>query len=82
MVRCKQKKAAGKRNRAVPHRGNEKNGLGRHDMLRITVDVDAPAGQAIGIKEQIAMDLEKYGDTRVVRVEEIQPRQMEVWDGR
>lgn len=51
-------------------------------MLRITVDVDAPAGQAIGIKEQIAMDLERYGDTRVVLVEEIQPRQMEVWDGR
>lgn len=51
-------------------------------MLRITVDVDAPAGQAIGIKEQIAMDLEKYGDTRVVRVEEIRPQQMEVWDGR
>ena len=24
------------------------------------------------------MDLEKYGDTRVVRVEEIQPRQMDL----
>lgn len=51
-------------------------------MLRITVDVDAPAGQAIGIKEQIAMDLEKYGDTRVVRVEEIQPKQMDLLGGR
>nr|DAG37872.1 MAG TPA: hypothetical protein [Caudoviricetes sp.] len=51
-------------------------------MLRITVDVDAPAGQAIGIKEQIAMDLEKYGDTRVVRVEEIRPRQMDLLGGR
>lgn len=51
-------------------------------MLRITVDVDAPAGQAIGIKEQIAMDLEKYGDTRVVRVEEIRPKQMDLLGGR
>lgn len=50
-------------------------------MLRITVEVDAPAGQAIGIKEQIAMDLEKYGDTRVVRVEEIRPRQMDLLGG-
>ena len=40
-------------------------------MLRITVDVNRPPGQAIGIKEQIALDLEKYGDTRVVSVEEI-----------
>lgn len=39
-------------------------------MLRIVVDVDRPPGQAIGIKEQIAMELEKYGDTRVVSVEE------------
>lgn len=51
-------------------------------MLRITVEVDAPAGQAIGIKEQIAMDLEKYGDTRVVRVEEIRTRQMDLFGGR
>lgn len=45
-------------------------------MLIITVRVDAPMGQAIGIKEQIAMDLEKYGDTRVVSVEEIKPEQI------
>ena len=40
-------------------------------MLKITVLVNRPPGQAIGIKEQIAVDLEKYGDTRVVSVEEI-----------
>ena len=40
-------------------------------MLVITVHVNRPAGQAIGIKEQIAMDLEKYGDTLVVSVEEV-----------
>jgi len=49
-------------------------------MLIITVHVNAPVGQAIGIKEQIAQDLERYGDTRVVSVEVIQPtyRQMQI----
>ena len=45
-------------------------------MLIITVEVDRPAGQAIGIKEQIAMDLERYGDTRVVEIKEVLPEQM------
>ena len=39
-------------------------------MLIVTVAVKAPAGQAIGIKEQIAQDLERYGDTRVLSIEE------------
>lgn len=49
-------------------------------MLVITVHVNAPPGQAIGIKEQIAQDLERYGDTRVVSVEVVQPtyRQMQI----
>lgn len=49
-------------------------------MLIITVHVNAPAGQAIGIKEQIAQDLERYGDTRVVQVEVVQQtyRQMQI----
>ena len=49
-------------------------------MLAITVHVNAPPGQAIGIKEQIAQDLERYGDTRVVSVEVVQPayRQMQI----
>ena len=55
-------------------------------MLIITVHVKAPAGQAIGIKEQIAQDLERYGDTRVVSVEVVRPeyRQMQIGeiDGR
>ena len=45
-------------------------------MLRITVEVNAPAGQAIGVKEQIAMELERWGDTVVVSVEDIAPEQM------
>ncbi len=47
-------------------------------MLIITVHVNAPSGQAIGIKEQIAMDLEKYGDTKVVSVIEPAPEQMKI----
>lgn len=49
-------------------------------MLVIIIHVNAPPGQAIGIKEQIAQDLERYGDTRVVSVEEIKPayQQMQI----
>ena len=39
-------------------------------MLIITIHVDAPAGQAIGIKEDLAVYLEQFGDTRVVSIEE------------
>lgn len=34
----------------------------------IVLKVDAPLGTAIGVKEAIAVDLEKYGDVRVVAV--------------
>ena len=37
-------------------------------MLTITLKVNAPAGQAIGIKEWAAMELEKFGDVRVVSI--------------
>ena len=40
-------------------------------MLILTIQVDAPAGQAQGVKEQLAAILERWGDTRVVRVEEL-----------
>lgn len=40
-------------------------------MLIITIQCDAPAGQAIGIKEHLAMLLEQYGDTRVIDVKEV-----------
>lgn len=45
-------------------------------MLTITLQVDAPLGQVTGVKEAIEMDLEKYGDVRVVSVTEIAPKQM------
>lgn len=44
-------------------------------MLLLTIAVDAPVGQAIGVKEAIAQDLEKYGDVRVVAVIEQKPKQ-------
>lgn len=44
-------------------------------VLTLTVDNAAP-GQAIGIKESIAMDLEKYGDVRVVQVDVREPEQL------
>lgn len=51
----------------------------RRIMLIITIQVNAPTGQAIGIKEAVAMDLEKYGgQVRVVSVEEIRPEQMKI----
>ena len=34
----------------------------------ITIKVDAPLHMAQGIKEAIAMQLEKYGDTRVLEI--------------
>lgn len=47
-------------------------------MLIITIAVDAPAGQAIGIKEEFAMYLERFGDSKVISVEEHLPEQMQI----
>ena len=47
-------------------------------MLVVTVHVNCPVIQAQGIKEQIAQDLEKYGDTKVVSVEQVTPKQMRI----
>lgn len=47
-------------------------------MLTIVIEVDALAGQAIGVKEHLAMVLEKFGDVRVVEVREDVPEQMEM----
>ena len=47
--------------------------------LLLTVAVEgATAGKAIGVKEAISMDLEKYGDVRVLRVEILEEEQMEI----
>lgn len=44
-------------------------------VLTLVVD-NATPGQAIGIKEAIAMDLEKCGDVRVVQVDVREPEQL------
>lgn len=46
-------------------------------MIIVTVEVNARPGQAIGIKEDLALYLERYGDARVVSVEEAPQKQME-----
>lgn len=40
-------------------------------MLRITIDCTAPDGSLQGVKETIAMALERWGDCRLVAVDEI-----------
>ena len=45
-------------------------------MLFILVAVDAPPGQAIGIKEDLAMHLEQFGDSKVLSITEELPEQM------
>lgn len=45
-------------------------------MLRVVIEVDAQVADAQGVKEALAMDLEKYGGTRVLAVEEINGQQM------
>lgn len=47
-------------------------------MLIITIEVDAPEWQAIGIKEDLAMYLEQFGDARVVKVEARAPEQIKI----
>lgn len=36
----------------------------------MTIEVDAPGWAALGVKEQLAMYLERYGDARVIDVQE------------
>lgn len=51
-------------------------------VLYITIKVDAPAGQAIGIKEDIATYLERFGDAQVVDIREEKPEQMNLYGGK
>ncbi len=47
-------------------------------MLTIIIQVDASPGQAIGVKEDLAQHLERFGDARVVSVTEDQPEQLQL----
>ena len=48
-------------------------------MLTITIQVEAPAGTAQGVKEDLTTYLERFGDARVVEVREWAPQQMDLW---
>ena len=37
-------------------------------MLTITIKANVPAADSQGIKERIAMDIERYGDCKVVSI--------------
>lgn len=43
--------------------------------------MNAPAGQSSGIKEDLALYLERFGDTRVVSVVEEGPEQLRMDEG-
>lgn len=43
-------------------------------MLQITINVNAPSGNAQMIKESLAMFLERWGDCRVAQVKEVAPQ--------
>ena len=47
-------------------------------MLRIVIKCDAPGEMAQGIKEDLAMYLERFGDCYVAEVKEITPYQMTI----
>lgn len=44
-------------------------------IVTLTID-NATPGKAIGVNESIGMDLEKYGDVKVLRVEVQEAEQM------
>lgn len=44
----------------------------------LVVQVNAPSWMAQGIKEDLAMYLEKFGDAKVVEIREDVPRQMKI----
>lgn len=45
-------------------------------MLKVIIEVDAPAWAAQGVKEHLAMCLEQFGDVRVIAVHCTGPEQL------
>lgn len=44
-------------------------------MYRITVEIrDADGDDPQGLKEKLAMDFERYGNVRIIKVEHIPPK--------
>lgn len=48
----------------------------RFEMLIVTIEVNVPVIQAQAVKEDLAMCLEKFGDTRVIDIQEKPTEQM------
>lgn len=51
-------------------------------MLTITIKVNAPPDNAIGIKEDLAAYLERFGDAQVVAIEDSGAEQLQLNDYR
>lgn len=51
-------------------------------MLIITLEVNAPLGQAQGIKEELAAHLEHFGDVRVLSIKEPKEEQVTLFQRR
>lgn len=49
--------------------------------MTVTLAVEGVMADPLGIKEAIAMDLEKYGDVRVLRVDVREPEQIKMGEG-
>lgn len=47
-------------------------------MLRIVIEVTGEVDDVLGVKEALAMELERFGDVRVVDVRRIKPEQMQI----
>lgn len=47
-------------------------------MITIRVQVDAVAGEAMAIKEALAMFLEQWGDAKVVEITEAASEQLKI----
>lgn len=47
-------------------------------MLRIVIEVTGEVDDAQGVKEALAMELERFSDVRVVDVHQIEPEQMKI----
>lgn len=50
-------------------------------MLRITVEITSEVEDAQGVKEKLAIELERYGNVRVVEVRSIEPEQIRMEGG-
>lgn len=47
-------------------------------MIRIVIEIRGAVDDVQGIKEKLAMDFERYGDVRVVEVQQVGGEQMEI----